>query len=123
MSTSPATPGPVGPDPTIPLTPDARKAYEDLFNTNEAAIEATADPDLLQSLADTQLSIGAVLTADNEARLKQDDASFAALRTQINAANSSLKKLQKDIAGVATKIDAIGAVASGIVKVLGFVGA
>jgi hypothetical protein len=109
--------------PEIPLTPDARNTYEALFDANETAIENTADPELLESLNDTQLSIGAVLTADNAARLKQDDASFEALKTQMKAANDSLTKLQGDIAGVATKIKAFGEVATGITKVLGLFGA
>jgi hypothetical protein len=108
--------------PEVPLTPDARNKYQALLDANEAAIENTDDPNLLASLNDTQLALAAVLTADNEAKLKQDDASFAALRTQMAAANDSLKKLQKDIAGVAAKIGVIGDVATGIVKVLGLFG-
>lgn len=116
---NPGPGGPSGAGPTVPLTPEARQSYQALFDANEAAIESTADPVLLQSLADTQLSLGAVLTADNQARLAQDDASFTALKKQIKTANDSIKKLQKDIAGVATKIGAFGEVASGILKVLG----
>lgn len=120
MGTSPTAPG--GTTPTIPLTPEARKAYQELFDKNEAAIESTTDVTVLDSLNDTQDAIGAVLSADNEYRLDQNTANFNALLTQINGANDSLKKLQKDVAGIASKISAFGDVAAGIVKVLSLVG-
>jgi ABC-type transporter Mla subunit MlaD len=118
LSTTPITPG--GATPTLPLTPDARQAYKDLYTANETAIENTTDGTLLQSLNDTQFAIGGVLSADNEYRLNQDTAQFNALLTQINAATAALKKLQSDIAGIASKVSAFGAVAGGIAKVLSF---
>jgi len=117
----PTTPGGSGATPTIPLTPEARKAYEDLFAKNEIAIEGTTDVGLLQSLDDAQDAVGAVLSADNEYRLNQDTAHFQALQTQINAANDSLTKLKKDIAGISSKISVLGDVAAGIAKVLSLV--
>jgi len=107
-----AAPG--GGTPTIPLTPEARQAYEDLYAKAELAVEATSDGTILGSLNDTKDAIGAVLSADNEARLAQDDASFKAVETAIDAANGALKKLAGDIAGVASKIKVFGDVASGI---------
>ena len=115
MSTSP-TPGP--PSPTLPLTPDARKAYTDLYAKNETAIENTTDGLLLQSLNDSQLAIGGVLSADNEYRLNQDTAQFNALLKQIGVANAALKKLQADIGGIATKLSVFGDVVAGIETVL-----
>jgi ABC-type transporter Mla subunit MlaD len=118
LSTTPITAG--GATPTLPLTPDARKAYQDLYTANETAIENTTDGALLQSLNDTQLAIGGVLSADNEYRLNQDTAQFNALLAQINTATAALKKLQADIAGIASKVSVFGAVAGGIAKVLSF---
>lgn len=119
MSTIPNTPG--GATPSLPLSPDARQSYENLYALAEAAVENTSDPTILGSLNDSKDAIGAVLSADNEARLKQDDASFQALQAQIKIANDSLKTLQSDIAGVASKIKIFGQVAAGISAVLSIV--
>ena len=119
MSTVPNTPG--GATPTVPLTPDVRKSYEDMYALAEAAVQATSDSTILGSLNDSKDAIGAVLSRDNDARRNQDDASFQALQAQLKIANDSLKKLQSDIAGVATKINIFGQVAGGIAKVLSLV--
>jgi hypothetical protein len=116
MSTLPNTPG--GATPTLPLSPDARQAYIDLYDKAELAVQATSDATILGSLNDSKDAIGAVLSADNEARLQQDDASFKALQAQLQTANDSLKKLKSDIAGVATQISIFGQVAAGIDKVI-----
>jgi len=118
LSTTPINSG--GATPTLPLTPDARQAYKDLYAANETAIENTTDGALLQSLNDTQLAIGGVLSADNEYRLNQDTPQFNALLAQINTATTALKKLQTDIGGIASKVSVFGAVVSGIAKVLSF---
>ena len=107
--------------PAIPLTPATRQAYEDLYANAELAVQATADGTILGSLNDTKDAIGAVLSADNRARLAQDDASYAAVKAQIDAANDSMKKLAADIASVASKIKIFGQVAAGIKQLLGFV--
>jgi hypothetical protein len=112
-----------GATPTIPLTPETRQAYLDLYKKAELAVQATADGTILGSLNDTKDAIGAVISADNDARLAQDDASFKAVQTQIDAANDSMKKLAADIAGVASKIKVFGDVASGINTVLTLVSA
>jgi hypothetical protein len=107
-----------GTTPTLPLTPDARKAYEDLYAKNQIAIDNTIDGTILQSLNDAQLSVGGVLSADNQYRLSQDTALFNALSTQIKIACASLIKLRLDISGVESKIAVLGDVAAGINKVL-----
>jgi hypothetical protein len=117
MSTLPNTPGAT---PSLPLSPDARQSYEDMYALAEAAVQNTSDPAILGSLNDSKDAIGAVISADNEARLKQDDASFQALQAQLKIANDALAKLKSDIAGVATKIGIFGQVAAGINKVLSF---
>ena len=121
LSTTPIPAG--GATPTLPLTPETRQAYIDLYAKNEIAIEGTIDGTILQSLNDAQLSVGAVLSADNEYRLNQDTALFNALLKKIKIASASLSKLQSDISGVASKIAVLGDVAAGINKVLTLVSA
>src|ERR1700728_4561574 len=102
MSKIPDTPG--GATPNSPLSPDARQSYEDMYALAEAAVQNTSDPTILGSLNDSKDAIGAVISADNQAGLKQDDASYQELQAQIKIANDSLTKLKSDIAAVATKI-------------------
>jgi hypothetical protein len=112
-----------GATPTIPLTPETRQAYEDLYAKAELAVQATSDGTILGSLNDSKDAIGAVISADNEARLQQDDASFKAVQTAIGTASDALKKLAADIAGVASKIKVFGDVASAINTVLTLISA
>jgi len=114
---------PAGATPTIPLTSQTRQAYEDLYAKAELAVQATSDGTILGSLNDTKDAIGAVISADNQAQLAQDDAIFKAVQTAIGAANDALKKLAGDIAGVASKIKVFGDVAGAINVVLGLVSA
>jgi hypothetical protein len=118
MSTLPNAAG--GATPGSPLSPDARQSYEEMYKLAETAVQATSDPTILGSLNDSKDAIGAVISADNKARLQQDDASFEALQAQLKIANDSLTKLKSDIAAVATKINIFGQVAAGINKVLSF---
>ena len=114
---------PAGATTTIPLTPETRQAYKDLYAKAELAVQSTSDGTILGSLNDTKDAIGAVISADNKARLAQDDASFKAVQTAINTASDSMKKLAGDIAGVAKKIKIFGDVASGINTLLTLVSA
>jgi hypothetical protein len=107
--------------PAIPLSPDVRTAYEDIYAKNQAAIEGATDFDLLTALNASQLDIGGLLSADDQYRLNADTAQFQAILTQINATNSGLKALQTKIAGVASKISTFGAVLGAIDKVLSLV--
>jgi hypothetical protein len=116
LSTSSSTPG-----PAIPLSPDVRAAYQDIYAKNQAAIEATADFDLLTALNASQLNIGGLISADDQYRLNADTAQFQAMLAQINATNSGLKTLQTKIAGIAGGISTFGAVVGAIDKVLSLV--
>jgi hypothetical protein len=113
------TPGTAG--PTVPLTPDARSAYEAVYTANQTAIENTIDVDLLKSLNASQLDIGNLLSADDQYRLNQGTAQFQALLTAINGTNAGLKTLQTKIAGIAGGIATFGEVVGAITKVLSFV--
>ncbi|MGA8729101.1 MAG: hypothetical protein WB608_10160 [Terracidiphilus sp.] len=107
--------------PTIPLSPDVRTAYEDLYAKNQAAIENTADFELLKALNASQLDIGGLLSADDQYRLNSDSAQFQAMLTQINATNDGLKALQTKIAGIAGGVAKFGAVVGAIAKVLSLI--
>ncbi len=112
---------PIPTAPTIPLSPDVRTAYEDLYAKNQAAIENTADFELLKALNASQLDIGGLLSADDQYRLNSDSAQFQAMLTQINATNDGLKALQTKIAGIAGGVAKFGAVVGAIAKVLSLI--
>lgn len=104
--------------PTIPLTPEARAAYQDLYDKCEAAIENTADPAVLATLNDSQSNVDDILTKDAMYRLHADTALFEALLKQINDTNHDLQKLKDRVAAVASHIATAGAILAAINKVL-----
>jgi hypothetical protein len=106
---------------TLPLSAAVRKGYEDLYASVEAAIEGIDDGALLETLNDVHDGIGAVISADNRYRLEQNTALFEALLKQATDVNCALKKLQDQIAGIATGMERLGDVAAGIEKVMGMV--
>lgn len=109
------------PRPAIPLSPDVRAAYQEMYAKNEAAIESTTDFNLLKALNASQLDIGGLLSADDQYRLNADSAQFQSILTQINATNNGLKALQTKISGIASGIATFGAVVGAIDKVLSLV--
>ena len=114
-----STPTPTA--PTVPLSPEVRTAYQDLYAKNQAAIEGTADFELLTALNASQSDIGGLLSADDQCRLNVDTAQFQAMLTQINTTNGGLKTLQTKIAGIAGGIAKFGAVMGAIDKVLSLI--
>lgn len=115
-----ATPSPLlpPPAPTIPLAPAVRAAFEDLNSKIETAIEATADPGVLQTLNAWQQSVHDVLTKDNECKLHADTALFAELLKQINNTNDALKALKDQLKAIAGHIAEVGAVIGAVNKVI-----
>ncbi|MFC5862769.1 hypothetical protein ACFPT7_10745 [Acidicapsa dinghuensis] len=126
MSTTPVNPGGSGAAAgnvdaiTYPLSPAVRKAYEDLYESTKKSFEQTNDTLTIKELGDIELWIGNVLSADDEARIAQDDASFTALKKTVADANAGLKKVQGDMENVAKKIGVIANVVAGITAVLSF---
>ena len=115
MSASePTVPAP----PTIPLTDDARKAYKDLYDTMQAAIEGTIDVATLEALNARQAEVDRVLTQDAMYRLHAQSALFDTLCKQINDTNDGLKKLQAQIESIASGFNDAGQVLAAIDKVL-----
>lgn len=105
-------------DPTIPLSPEVRAAYQDLYNKIQAAIDSTMDATAVETLNPQLAEVDQVLTKDDEYRLSQDTAVFAALKTQINSTNQGLKTLRAQIASTASHFETAGAIIGAIDKVL-----
>ena len=81
------------PPPLIPLSSEARAAYQGLYDTYEGAIEATADPGLLEMLLASQTDVDNILTKDNLYRLHANSELLAALTKQIKSTNGDLRTL------------------------------
>lgn len=107
-------PGPV----EIPLSTELRKAYEDLYDTIEAAIEGTKDTAVLEALNARQADVDNVLTKDDMYRLEANTALFKALCEQIKDTNEGLEELQKQISSIAAGFNDAGQVLAAINKVL-----
>jgi len=107
--------------PEIPLTPDVRKAYEELYGQYESAIEATADTQLLEQLNTSQLAVAKVISLDDDAIIAKNTEAFAAVLTQIEVANKGLDALKAEIAKIAGDIQVYAGILSGIEKVLSMV--
>ena len=105
---------------TYPLQPEVRQAYIDLYESTKTSFEQTNDSDAIKYLGDIELWIGGVLSADDQARIAQDDAGFAALKKTVTDANAGLKKVQGDMENVAKRIGVVSQVVAGITKVLSF---
>ncbi len=107
--------------PTIPLLPDVRASYEDVYAKNQAAIDSTDDFDLLKSLNASQLQIGGLLSVDDQYRIQADSALFQSMLGQIDATNTGLKALQGQIKGIASNLDVFSDVVGAIDKLLSMV--
>ena len=107
-------PGPV----EIPLSTELRKAYEDLYDTIEAAIEGTKDTAVIEALNARQADVDNVLTKDDMYRLQANTALFEALCKQISDTNEGLKELEKQISSIAAGFNDAGQVLAAINKVL-----
>ena len=107
--------------PTIPLSTEARQAYEDLFDSLEDAIENTIDVTLLEAMNPMQTEVGNVLTKDNMYRLHQNTALLQALQKQIADTNEGLKNLQQQISSIAAGFNVAGQVLAAINKVLSLI--
>ena len=111
----------VPPNPTIPLTDEVRNAYQDLYNTMEAAIEATADVATLEALNAKMADVDNVLTKDDMYRLHANSELYEALLKQINDTNDGLKTLQDQIESIATDFNEAGQILAAISKVLSLI--
>lgn len=108
-------------NPEIPLKPEVRQAYEDLYSQYESAIENTADTTLLEKLNASQLAVAAVINADNEAIRDGNTNTFNQVLTNIGIANKGLADLKAQIESVAKDVGMYAGIVSGITAVLGMV--
>lgn len=103
--------------PTVPLTPDVRAAYQDLYNKMQAALDSTMDAAVIEALNTWQPQVEQILTKDDEYKLSADTAIFAALQQQIDSTNKGLKTLQGQISSISSHIAMAGDILAAINKV------
>lgn len=103
---------------SIPLSPEVRAAYQDLYDKIQAAIDSTMDRTALEALNPQLYAVDQVLTRDDMYKLTQDTAVFAELKSQINSVNQGLKTLRAEIAATASHFATAGAIIAAIDKVL-----
>lgn len=108
-------------DVVIPLSPQVRAAYQDLYNKIQAAIDSTMDLAALEALNPQLYEVDQVLTKDDEYRLTSDTAVFAALKAQINSVNQGLTRLREEIQSITSHFAMAGTVITAIDKVLSLV--
>lgn len=107
-------------NPSIPLSPEVRAAYQDVYDKIQAALDSTMDPATVEALNAAQPQVEAVLNKDDLYKMSQDTAVFTALQKQIGDTNSSLKTLQTQIASIASHFAMAGDIIAAIGKVLSF---
>jgi hypothetical protein len=103
--------------PTVPLTPDVRAAYQDLYNKMQAALDNTMDADVVEALNAWQPQVDRILKQDDEYKLSADTNIFAALQQQIDSTNKGLKTLQDQISSIASHFAMAGDILAAINKV------
>ncbi|MGA2806864.1 MAG: hypothetical protein ABSE87_01950 [Terracidiphilus sp.] len=112
MSTPPVSNLPA--NPNIPLAPEVRAAYQDLYNKIQAGIDSTMDEATIEALNTWQPQVDDVLTKDDLYKLNADTAVFSALQQQINSTNQGLTTLRDQISSIASHFtmaaDIIGAI-------------
>ena len=88
--------------PFIPLAPEVRAAYRNLYNKIQAALDNTMDLAVTQALNPWWKEVDQVLTKDDLYKLAKDTTAFDALRKQIDYTNTGLKTLKDQIASIAS---------------------
>jgi hypothetical protein len=109
------------PAPTIPLSPEVRAAYQNLYDKIQAAIDGTMDLATVEALNRWQREVDQILTQDDEYRLNQDTNIFAALQKQIKYVNDGLTELGSQISSIASHFAMAGDIIAAIEKVLSLV--
>jgi hypothetical protein len=104
--------------PAIPLTPEVRAAYQDLYDKIQAELDSTMDAAAIEALNKWQPEVDQVLTKDDEFKLSADTAILGALRKQMNYTNQGLKTLRDQIASIASHFAMAGDIIAAIDKVL-----
>jgi hypothetical protein len=108
-------------NPAIPLTPEVRAAYQDLYNKIQAQIDSAMDLTALEALNVSQPEVEDVLTKDDLYRLNTDTAVFNALLKQINETNDGLRVLRAQIVSTASHFAMAADILAAIDKALALV--
>jgi len=108
-------------NPSIPLSPELKAAYQNAYNTMQAQIDSTMDPVALQALNAAQPQIQSVLDKDALYHLNQNTAAFSELQKQFDAANKSLKTLKAQIAATASHFSMAAEIIAAINGVLSLI--
>ena len=114
-------PTPEIPEPaalTLPLSPEQREAYQDLYDKYQAEIENTIDPIALDTLNDSRSEVAAILDRNDLYELDRNTGLYADLFDQIKSTNKSLSTLKDQIAAVSAHIATAAAILTAIDKVL-----
>ena len=107
--------------PTIPLTPEARAAYQDLYDKYENGIETTTDDAYRKELFAWQTDVGNILTKDLAYQFNANTALLEALLLQISNTNTDLVKIKAQLTAIVSKIAVTGEIIAAINKVLSLV--
>ena len=107
-------------NPTIPLSPDLKAAYQNLYDTLQSAVNSTMDLATIEALNPMLNQVDQVLTQNDEYTLSQDTNVFTALQKQIQSVNDGLKVLRGQVQAIAAHFALAGTVIAAIDKVLGF---
>jgi len=119
VTTPPVPPVKIPPTgPAIPLLPEVRAAYQDLYNSMQKALDNTMDAATVELLNQWQPQIELVLNQDDEYRLSQDTAVFASLQKQINDVNDGITTLRSQIASIASHFSMAATVIAAIDKLV-----
>lgn len=105
-------------DPPIPLTPELRTAYQDLYAKMQAELDSTMDQAAIEALNTWQPEVDQVLRKDDLYKLHANTDAFDALHKQIDYTNDGLKKLQGQISSIASHFAMAGEILTAIEKVL-----
>ena len=103
--------------PSIPLTPEVRAAYQDLYNKIQAQLDSTMDLAVIQALNPQLAAVDLVLTKDDLYKLNANTAALNALQKQISNTNQSLDKLHAEITSIASHFQRAADILAAIEKV------
>jgi DNA repair ATPase RecN len=104
--------------PSIPLTPEVRAAYQDLYNKIQAELDNTMDLAAIQALNPRLAEIDQILTKDDLYKLSANTVALNVLQKQISDTNRSLDKLHAQITSIASHFQKAADILAAIEKVL-----
>lgn len=107
-------------NPSIPLSPTLKAAYQNLYDTLDSAVNSTMDLATIEALNPMLDQVDQVLTQNDEYTLHQDTNVFASLQKQIKSVNDGLTTLRGQVKAIASHFAMAGDVIAAIDKVLGF---